>query len=69
MSNVASIQITSCKSCPHFRETPYMTADSFERAHNWLCGKMGDKKIQGYVEWHEEKSIEIPNWCPLLTNK
>lgn len=23
------------------------------------------RKIAGYVEWHEEKSIKIPEFCPL----
>ena len=37
----------------------------------WLSGKplflqsMEKKKIRGYVEWHEEKKIQIPQWCPI----
>jgi len=23
------------------------------------------RKIRGYVEWHEEKKIKIPEWCKL----
>jgi len=23
------------------------------------------RKIAGYVEWHEEDKIKIPDWCPL----
>ncbi len=64
--NVAIIEIDSCKNCPHFEEKPYPTADSFERAHNWHCKKKDGEKIAGYVEWHEESKIEIPDWCPIL---
>ena len=68
----AYIPITSCKDCPFRITTPYPTSDSWERAENWLCGKMKGvddepRKIQGYVEWNDEKDIEIPKWCPLTT--
>jgi len=26
---------------------------------------MKARKIQGYVEWYDEKDIKIPEWCPL----
>ena len=55
--------VESCKQCPFFKEEPYPTEDSFENAVNWFCVKE-NKKIQGYVEWHEESKIKIPEWCP-----
>lgn len=42
------------------------TSDSFEMAFDWFCKKADNRKIQGYVEWHEEKKIKIPEWCPCL---
>ena len=60
------IEINSCKECPHFNSKRYYTADSFEDAFNWYCKKADNRKIQEYVEWHEEKHIKIPEWCPAL---
>lgn len=67
-----TLDITSCKECPFFKEERIYTADSFERPFNWFCTKeedvLGDPtKIAGYVEWHEEQEIAIPNWCPIKT--
>lgn len=59
------LEIKSCKECPFFERKRFWTEDSFEEAYDWHCKKMDDMKIQGYVEWHEEKSIEIPEWCPV----
>lgn len=59
------LKISTCKDCPFFKEERYYTADSFEHAHNWFCKKKKDKKIAGYVEWHEESKIAVPNWCPI----
>lgn len=59
------LDIKSCKECPFFKTTTYRTEDSWERAENWHCGKSNDKKIAGYVEWHEEKGIKVPDWCPI----
>ena len=82
-----AVEINSCLKCPHLKETPYPTSDSFERpSYWWCCHKdvkvvnetestedyrrgndvlMKARKIQGYVEWHEERKIKIPGWCPL----
>ena len=62
------LEITTCKECPHFSSERYYTADSFEFAFNWYCNKVEKRKIQGYVEWHEESKIKIPDWCPALIN-
>ena len=59
------LEIKTCKECPFFKSTPYRTEDSWERAENWHCKKSNDRKIAGYVEWHEEKSIKVPDWCPI----
>ena len=64
--NKAVLEITNCKQCPHWSQERYYTADSFELAFDWFCGKCDNKKIQGYVEWHEEEKIEVPDWCPLI---
>lgn len=63
------IEIKNCKGCPHFKEERHYTADSFERAFDWFCGKENNKKIAGYVEWHEEDDIKIPDWCPCRLSK
>ncbi len=61
------LEIKNCKDCPHWEETPFPTSDSFERAHYWWCTVIEPKKeIASYVEWHEEKGIKVPKWCPLL---
>lgn len=58
------IDIKNCKGCPYFKEKRYYSPDSFEApAFDWYCTKDGEKKIRGYVEWHEEDKIEIPSWC------
>ena len=63
------LEINNCKECPFWKEEPYLTEDSFERAHNWFCTKSGNKKIAGYVSWNEEKSVSVPDWCPIQTNE
>ena len=61
-----ALEISSCKKCPHFSEEQMYTADSYERPFNWFCNYTGTKfKIRGYVEWHEESKIKIPDWCPI----
>jgi hypothetical protein len=59
------IEIKNCKECPYFKIERMHTAGSFEHAMNWFCGKENNKKIQGYVEFHEESKIKIPEWCPI----
>jgi hypothetical protein len=55
----------SCEKCPNFaEENPYST-DGFDRMIDWVC-KKANKTIQGAVEWHEVRKIEIPDWCPIL---
>jgi hypothetical protein len=58
------INIQNCKECPNFEIERMYIADSFETAFNWFCGKADKRKIKGYVEWHEENKIKIPDWCP-----
>jgi hypothetical protein len=64
---IIQLEIKTCKECPHFEEKRMYTADSFEHAMDWFCEKENGKKIQGYVEWHEEKDVKIPDWCPCRT--
>lgn len=63
------LNIKTCKECPFFRAERMYTADSFERPFDWFCDKKDGKKIAGYVEWHEEKSVEVPEWCPIIVIK
>ena len=58
------LEIKSCQECPFFERKRYYTADSWEQAYNWYCKKNENKKIAGYVEWHEESKVKIPKWCP-----
>lgn len=64
---VIKLEITSCKECPFLKQERHYTEDSWETAFNWFCKKVDNKKIQGYVEWHEEKDITVPEWCPIKT--
>ena len=64
------LEIKNCKECPHWSESPYPTEDSFERPHYWWCNYTGERiKIAGYVEWHEEKDMKVPEWCPIKKEK
>jgi hypothetical protein len=58
------IKVKNCKQCPNFEEERMYTEDSFEEPWNWFCKAMEKKKIRGYVEWHEESKVPIPEWCP-----
>jgi hypothetical protein len=58
------VEIQSCKECPHFDTANHWSSDGWDRMEDWVCKKAG-KTIQGYVEWHEEKKIKIPEWCPI----
>lgn len=60
-----TIEIKSCKECPKFTTKNHYTSDGWDSMEDWYCTGL-DKKIQGAVEWHEEKKIKIPDWCPNL---
>lgn len=71
------LNVDSCKECPFLETSPYPTDDSFERPEYWWCthkdvkqdekneARTFAKKIAGYVEWYDEKNIQIPEWCPI----
>ena len=61
-------QITTCKDCPHVDRQRRYTADSFEFLEVYRCGKYDNKVIADYVEVFD-KDVEIPDWCPILTDK
>jgi hypothetical protein len=64
------IDIKRCNECPNFSEERYYSPDSFEApSFDWYCEKAGHRKIRGYVEWHEENKIKIPDWCPCKAKK
>jgi len=67
--NLAFVPITSCKQCPHFKTANPWSSDGFDHMEDWTCTEAGNKKIQGAVEWHEERKIQIPTWCPLTSSK
>lgn len=67
MKPTATIQISSCKQCPFFKEGPDESTDGFDRGNDWMCGAKENKIISGFVEWHEVDKIQIPKWCPCLT--
>lgn len=61
-----ALPIKSCLECTFLNQERYYSPDSFEApSFDWYCKKMNNKKIRLYVEWHEEKKIPIPEWCPL----
>ena len=65
-NNTASLKIDHCSKCPFLEMKRHYTADSFEHAHDWFCKKADGKKIEGYVDWNEEKDVKIPDWCPMI---
>ena len=58
------LPITSCQQCPNLKKTNQWSSDGWDRMEDWVCIKVNDRKIAGSVEWHEEKKIRIPSWCP-----
>ncbi|CAB4196694.1 hypothetical protein UFOVP1290_214 [uncultured Caudovirales phage] len=66
---IVSLPIKSCMDCPHHKESNPFSTDGWDRMVDWFCTASNDKKIAGGVEWHEEKKITIPEWCPLEDKK
>jgi len=62
------LEIKNCKECKYFTTKNQYSTDGFDFMEDWFCTKE-DKKIQGAVEWHEERKITIPEWCPILIPK
>lgn len=61
------LDIDSCRSCPHFEMGNSYSTDGWDRMTDWICTKKNPHKtISTGVEWHEERHIEVPNWCPVL---
>lgn len=60
------IDIKTCRECPFIKIERCYTADSYEYANDWFCGKKDNKKIEGYISWNEERDVEIPKWCPIV---
>lgn len=58
------ITIESCQKCPFFKTANEWSSDGWDRMEDWICTKADNRKIQGAVEWHEERHIKIPEWCP-----
>ena len=64
------IEIKNCDECPFLRKERFYTSDSFEFAYDWFCtATSNEEKIEGYVEWHEEKDVKVPSWCPCKVEK
>lgn len=60
------LEFKNCKECPFFDIADTYSTDGFDRMEDWVCTKeTPTRKIQGGVEWHEEKHIKIPDWCPI----
>ena len=63
---VAAPVIAICSMCPFFRKGPDESTDGFDRGNDWICTHgVEEKVIAGFVEWHEESTVEIPEWCPV----
>lgn len=61
-----TLEIKNCKDCPYMKETNHYSTDGWDRMVDWVCLKADQKKIAGTVEWHEERKIKVPEWCPFL---
>ena len=59
------IDIENCNKCPYKREQNPQSTDGWDRMIDWFCTD-ANRIIQGAVEWHEERHIKIPDWCPRL---
>lgn len=61
------LTLESCRQCPYFITNNQWSSDGWDRMEDWVCTKTSPNTvIQGAVEWHEEKKIKIPDWCPCL---
>lgn len=58
-----NLSINSCRQCPNWEMGPDESTDGWDRGNDWTC-KLTGKKIRGFVEWHEENKVKIPDWCP-----
>lgn len=59
-------EIKSCAECPHLKKTNPWSSDGWDKMEDWVCGKTDpEQTIQASVEWHEEKHIKVPEWCPI----
>ena len=66
------LEIKNCLDCTLLKQVRVYTEDSFERDHDWFCGKHINidtgqmNKIAGSVSWNEGNKIPVPEWCPIL---
>ncbi len=60
------VDIKNCSECPYFKITGTHSTDGFDSGDDWHC-KKADRRIRGFVEWHENP--EIPDWCPCAVKK
>jgi len=58
-------QIITCHNCPKRKKINSWTSDGFDEMVDWVCSEMENKIIQRGVEWHEEKYVKVPEWCPI----
>jgi hypothetical protein len=58
------LEVVSCKQCPKMDLRNPWSSDGWDRMIDWHC-TAADRGIAGSVEWHEERRITIPDWCPL----
>lgn len=59
---MVSINIERCDKCPNFKLGPSESTDGFDLGNDWIC-ELSGRIIAGFVEWHEENKIKIPDWC------
>jgi hypothetical protein len=65
---VIGIEINGCAECPFKVVVDTYTTDGFDSMEDWACSKKDNQSIQKAVEWHEEKKIQVPTWCPIVIN-
>ena len=58
-----------CQRCKYKITNNFYSTDGWDRMEDWCCSKLNNKVIQGAVEWHEEKKINTPIWCPIYGKK
>lgn len=61
-----NLQIISCDQCPHWNSQKYYTSDSWEDVQEWTCHYHSKRTKRISLQDWNDKSPEIPKWCPLI---
>lgn len=62
--------VITCHNCSHKKETNHWSSDDYDRMCDWVCSAVLDVDdkptlLAASVEWHDERHIKVPEWCPI----